>query len=418
MGATAISAAAAPAAREGLGRWERLGASFCLAQCSEPFFNALAQSQGLTEAPGYARLAWAPVWLFMAWAVWRDRRAAAATLAHTPLLMALLGLAALSALWSIDPGASARRAIWLALTMSFGLYLAWRMSWREILEVCGWTWFGFIVGSAALALFAPSIGVMADEHPGAWAGLWTHKNMMGGIMALGVPLGIAAAMLSGRKRWLLLAALSFLMVLMSTSKTSLLASMLGLGVLGAGVIARRGPMQALVVVAGAGAAAIVAGSVFLLAPELIVSLIGRDLTFTGRTDIWLQAEHAVAARPVLGYGYYAFWLDPDGPAYAIRAAVGWAVPSAHSGWLDLALGLGGAGVALFALQLAATLRRGLIALADPVAGLWAPAFLAAFALYTMSESHVLEANNIFWTLYCAVTAKLARDAHARKTEAA
>jgi hypothetical protein len=47
---------------------------------------------------------------------------------------------------------------------------------------------------------------------------------------------------------------------------------------------------------------------------------------------------------------------------------------------------------------------------DARAGLWAPAFLAAFALYTMSESHALQANNVFWTIYVAVAGRLALDA--------
>ena len=67
------------------------------------------------------------------------------------------------------------------------------------------------------------------------------------------------------------------------------------------------------------------------------------------------------------------------------------------------------GVALVALQLTATLLRGARAAMDVRAGLWAPAFLAAFAAYTISESHVLMANDVFWTIYVAVAARLALD---------
>ena len=78
--------------------------------------------------------------------------------------------------------------------------------------------------------------------------------------------------------------------------------------------------------------------------------------------------------------------------------------------VELALGVGRVGVALFALQLLATLGRGVGAVLQPKAGLWAPAFLATFALYTLSESHALQANNIFWIIYVAVAARLALDA--------
>ncbi|HRP11797.1 MAG TPA: O-antigen ligase family protein, partial [Terricaulis sp.] len=93
--------------------------------------------------------------------------------------------------------------------------------------------------------------------------------------------------------------------------------------------------------------------------------------------------------------------------------VQWEVSSAHSGWLELALGLGRVGVLLFALHLAVTLKRGIGASARAEAGLWAPAFLAVFTLYTLSESHALQANNLFWTIYVAVAARLALDARER-----
>src|SRR5262249_12272450 len=139
----------------------------------------------------------------------------------------------------------------------------------------------------------------------------------------------------------------------------------------------------------------IVGVVVLSAPELLVAMIGRDLSLTGRTDIWDAAMPAVVANPWLGYGYYAFWLPAGGAPFWVREAVQWQVASAHSGWLELALGLGRVGIAVFALQAGATLMRGARAIPKADAGLWAPAFLATFALYTLSESHVLQANNLF-----------------------
>jgi O-antigen ligase len=188
--------------------------------------------------------------------------------------------------------------------------------------------------------------------------------------------------------------------------------MFGLGVIAAGILMRRGPIATIIVAASALSAIVLGAAIVFLVPDLLVAALGRDLTLTGRTDIWEAAAPAVAAQPWLGYGYYAFWLPENGPAYWVREAVAWQVASAHSSWLELALGMGRIGVLLFALQLIATLRRGWGALFDARAGLWAPAFLAAFALYTFSESHALQANNLFWTIYVAVAARLALDARA------
>jgi O-antigen ligase len=231
-------------------------------------------------------------------------------------------------------------------------------------------------------------------------------------MALGVAVCVSAALVELRRRlfWCAWAVGAFALVLLSTSKTALVASLLGVAMIGACMLVRRGPLQTVLVGAGALGAVIVGASIVLLAPDVIVAVLGRDLTLTGRTEIWEAAAPAVAAQPWFGYGYYAFWLPDNGPAYWVREAVAWQVASAHSSWLELALGMGRIGVALFALQLTATLWRGAGAIMDARAGLWAPAFLAAFALYTMSESHALQANNVFWTIYVAVAGRLALDA--------
>lgn len=409
------STASAPVARAGFWRWETIAAALCAAQFSEPFFAALAQSQGAAEPPGYARLFFIPVYAFLGWAIARARARAAATMFAVPLLLALLALTALSTLWSIDSGATLRRAVWLALTMGFGLYMAWRYEWRALTEVLAGAFLVLIAGSFVVGGLMPSIGRMSVEHPGAWGGLWTHKNTLGGIMALGVAICASAAWLAPARRllWSACALGAFVLVLLSTSVTALIASLLGVGAIVAGMLIRRGPLPALLVGAGALGAIVIGASLVLLAPDLVVAALGRDLTLTGRTDIWEAAAPAVEARAWLGYGYYAFWLPDNGPAYWVRQAVQWEVASAHSGWLELALGLGRVGVALFALQFAATLWRGAGAVMRADAGLWAPAFLAVFALYTLSESHVLQGNNLFWTLYVAVAARLALDARER-----
>lgn len=401
--------AAAPAARAGFARWEPIAASLCLVQFTEPLFAAIAQSQGLAEPPGYARAFFLPVIGFLAWVAWRDRVLAARAMRATPLLVGLLGLAAISALWSIDAAATLRRAAWLSLSMLFSLYLAWRYSWREFVQVLAGAVAVLVVGSLALGVLSPGIARMADAHPGAWSGLWTHKNTLGGIMALGAPICLAAARLAPRRRalWASAALGAVALVLLSSSKTALIAVLLALGVIGAGALVRRGPVQAIGVAAATAMVAILGVGLTTLAPDLVVAVLGRDLTLTGRTDIWQASASAIAAKPWLGYGYYAFWLPEDGPAYWVREAVAWQVMSAHSSWLELALGLGRIGVVLFALQLAATLKRGAGAVMRADAGLWALAFLSVFVLYTFSESHGLQANNLFWIIYVAVAGRLA-----------
>jgi exopolysaccharide production protein ExoQ len=190
--------------------------------------------------------------------------------------------------------------------------------------------------------------------------------------------------------------------------------MLGFGVIALCMLVRRGPLHALIAGAGVLVAIVVGIGVVTLAPDLIVAALGRDLTLTGRTDIWEASARFVEASPWLGYGYYAFWLPDNGPAFWVREAVQWQVASAHSSWLEVGARHGthrGRALCAAAHNHALTRR---VRRDAPVAGLWAPAFLAAFALYTLSESHALQANNLFWIIYVAVAARLALDASARK----
>lgn len=47
-----------------------------------------------------------------------------------------------------------------------------------------------------------------------------------------------------------------------------------------------------------------------------VSLLGRNATFTGRSELWAEALPAIGERPWLGYGYYGFFSsDPYSPAW-------------------------------------------------------------------------------------------------------
>ncbi|MEB3214472.1 MAG: hypothetical protein VKL39_24200, partial [Leptolyngbyaceae bacterium] len=96
MTATHAPMEAAAPARADAARWEVVAAALCLVQFSEPFFAALAQSQGATEPPGYARIFFLPVYAFLGWVVWRQARTAARTVLAVPLLMALVLLAGAS----------------------------------------------------------------------------------------------------------------------------------------------------------------------------------------------------------------------------------------------------------------------------------------------------------------------------------
>ncbi len=71
--------------------------------------------------------------------------------------------------------------------------------------------------------------------------------------------------------------------------------------------------------------------------ELVTSSLGRDLTFTGRTDLWRDVL-AMHTNPLIGVGYGSFWL---GDRLAVLWDRYWWHPTeAHNGYLEIYLELG------------------------------------------------------------------------------
>lgn len=410
MGWVAASRATVTPAIRSETDWRAGAIVFALAMMTEPVLACVMQALGRVEPTALDRLFWLPVYAAILPMIWIDRRETARAALATPMLLALLAFALVSTIWSIDGAVTFRRAAALLVTMLF----AWRLAttgWAVLLRALAGAWALLVVGSFAFAVLWPAAGVMGAEstHPGAWSGVWTHKNLLGGMMALGVTIFAAAAATDRAKRllWLAFALAAFTLVLKSTSTTGLLGTLLGLGVMAFGAVWRRGPRAALLASGGLALMVIVGAFTVSVAPDLFFDAVGKDSTLTGRTDIWGAAMDAVAARPFLGHGFGAFWADKEGPAYWVRAAVDWAAPNAHNGWLELVLALGWTGLALFALSLLRTLPRIAASLADPVAGLIAPPLAAIFLLLTLSEGYILQDNNTLWALFVVLSGKLA-----------
>lgn len=331
------------------------------------------------------------------------------TLSRNVLILALVGLTAVSVMWSIEPGTTMRRSFAVVMTTLFGLWLASRWDWREMILLIATTLGLLAVASTIMALAVPSIGVDHAVHAGAWKGVWWEKNALGAIMAWGAVSAYAALGVDPQRRWIWagMAVLCTALVLMSTSKTGLLSVALGTGgVIGIALCRRGFGFAALMLFLGLTGAAC-AALVLLIAPVEFLELLGRDATLTGRTDIWIILADQVAARPWTGYGYKAFWVVEDGPVFWVRQGTQWPVPTAHNGWLEIALALGLPGVALMALLYLRTVFRALGRLFSGPEAYWAMASVAQIGLVSISESNLMQQNSLGWVMFVATAAKLA-----------
>lgn len=78
-------------------------------------------------------------------------------------------------------------------------------------------------------------------------------------------------------------------------------------------------------------------------------LFGRDASLTGRDQLWVLAIDYIKQRPILGHGYYGFFdTNAYSPAWSFwENFLWWFTDRFHNTALDLAVGLGVPGVALF-----------------------------------------------------------------------
>lgn len=326
-----------------------------------------------------------------------------------PLLLLCIMWCGISVLWSYEPGVTFRRTVALIITTLFGLVLAARYDWNAMVQRFAAVFGVLAVVSIILGLFFPQYGVMSEIHVGAWRGAWVEKNYMGGAMTKGVVIMMCAFAMRPDRAWLWLplCGVCFLLVLLSTSKTSLLISLSMMGGFVLLRIFRRFPVLRIpliyVIVLGVGLFA----TLMMTIPDEMFALIGKDRTFTGRTDIWNGLIASIKQAPWLGYGYGVYWLDPMGPSYYVRLVLEWGIPSAHNGWFETALSAGLIAVVLFALLYFVTL---LLAIDRIKRGgtetYWAVLSTIMFLMFSMSESTILQQNDLSWVMFVATSTKL------------
>jgi exopolysaccharide production protein ExoQ len=332
-------------------------------------------------------------------------------IAAIPWVALLTLLAVASTAWSLDPLLTLRRSLPLALAGLFGIYFAARFSSSRQLAILRYAMTALALATIAIVILLPAIGL--DHSPGHaadWQGVFTQKNACGRIMVLATAVILFGGSRSLAKPTRLIALALYVFVLIRSGSRAawmIEASLLLLWLLIA-IGRRAGQRIRLVLAVTAPFATIALGAFLLLLLPRLALLLGRDHTLSGRTAIWAQVAHFITQRPLVGYGYDAFWRGMQGPSLQVAAAVHFVAVHAHNGFLEIALELGAAGLLLFVLswlsawlQLWPFWQRGEI---DRIA--WPLAILVLIALYDLDENTLLLYNGLFWILYVAAAATI------------
>jgi len=297
----------------------------------------------------------------------------------------------LSVLWSQFPGLTLRYSMQFAITVVIAIGIATRISptvfMRSLFSIYG-------LGIAGSLLF----GRVRDDI-GAWIGIFGSKNAFAAVICAFILASIAMLFDRTAPRVMRFAALAGLaaagpMLLKAQSTGAIVfvvpASALALALLLSRRLTHGQKLFLGALLLGLGLAMLI---LVLQYSEILfqnfLDASGKDVTLTGRTDLWQFAGQFIQEHPLLGLGYRAFWVQGYPPAellwamFDIKARAGF---NFHNTYVNNAVEIGFIGVGLQVLLLYGALVRAYI---------WAfrapspeTAFFASFLTYIVCGSFV------------------------------
>lgn len=316
------------------------------------------------------------------------------------LLLAFFAWSAVSVTWSINAGSTASSVIVTGALLALGLLLVWGRDLSEVAELMAWAGLLLTSLSIAMGVALPQAGLSG----GNLKGPAPHENQLAFIICLTV-VSVVVLLLEGTMtRRIGLPALAVLLValLWSDSKTGLLTIAVTFLVL---VVVRtiahlpgrwHLPLVLITLLLGAGSVLLT-----VLNRAFVTQSVGRDVTFTGRTEIWQIVLALGNQQPVRGYGFGAVW-SPNSPIGGTVARLIYYFPShAHNGYLDAYLQLGSVGTVLLSLILVVALARHSTLLLRG-GSVWPWAMTILLILYNISETRFLDYTG--WLLLVIIAA--------------
>lgn len=285
-------------------------------------------------------------------------------LRFSPLLLLPL-LAILSTIWSDAPQRTMRLALELFITFTAAIVLCRNLRPERLLLVM----FLAFVGTA-MTLFPAIPGSLAGGYP--LKAYWGSKNVVGFVGYMVVALALAV-MFDRSQPWparlagVVAIPLGLLVAMLAQSggtTTTILLTLLvfpPLALLGV----MKPPVRIVVIIFVLllfGVACFFLKDINAAITDFRVNVLKKDATLTGRTYLWDFAERLSEARPVLGYGYGAFWRQGNIDAEGLWRWGGIASRSGfnfHNAFVEMRVEMGMVGMVLLFVTCAAI---GLIAL--------------------------------------------------------
>jgi len=313
----------------------------------------------------------------------------------------------LSILWSINILQSTISYGAFIGPIIFGIYFATRFNQREQLNLLTYALAIALIISFIMGLYFPSQSITPE---GSWQGAYPHENTFGIITSLGLIIFILNLQ---RKRkifsffLLIMILLSLIAIFLSTSKTALLViSITLLSALVLYTIWRLPKKIKLAFIMLVFLIALLGSALITINYEKSLETLGKEKTFTGRTEIWATSIENIKQKPLLGYGYGVFWeeFENNRQKFKEKKFLLTIPVHAHNGFLEILLNTGTIGLIIFLIAYLLLIKKCLNygKMKKHLIYLWPIVFIIFLTTLNMPESTLIKKNSIFLAIFASM----------------
>jgi len=345
------------------------------------------------------------------WLIVMNARRIASLALQMKMITLLALLTICSALWSQDPFRSTYNGVFYFIDTLFAFYLVLKFDTEEIMSLVMMGGVSVSVLCLIMVFFFPQYGTL---HGTIWRGIFGDRTQAAKCLVFLLSPAIIFRRRSFSYRHMIYIALMSLIIFMEYAMTARILLLVYIALMASiSVSSKFGRRSSLLIIGmllAAAALLVCIGLPFF--PRLLEGM-GKNATLTGRIPIWTALLRSIAKRPLLGYGFYAFWLGMKGESANEILAAHWVYGYAHNGYLEICVQLGLVGVALFFVTLFQAIRNAWFCLRNgcPPGVEWYIGVIALTIMYNVDESTVVwpfEILSILYVVACCGLAKAAR----------
>lgn len=333
------------------------------------------------------------------------------------VLLAFPILAIGSTVWSTAPKNTIAISIALLMVTAAGIYIGTAFTPAQQMQLLMITGVVAAVSSLLIAGLDPKDGLDPYGHVGALKGIFTHKNGCGFFMAL---LCTPAFFIRRTMRISRLAIWGYLFlcggtVILSQSRTAWIDLLfIPLATVALALFRRFVWRDGIVVIALVGVVVAIAIAAIVMNMDLMLGLLGKDSSFSGRTLVWQAVFSAIMKRKFLGYGYAAFFSSLDSGAGSLVMTTGFVVNHPHNGYLSIWLDLGLAGLSLLFVTIGRAGANARKAWRRSPHVDWYICIIVLILIENCSEIGLATSDDLSWLMFVVACAGLHQTARSRQ----